>query len=50
MVPGGTQTFRGEDDEEILARVVDHDREEHAMARLPPEVVERVRALTRDVA
>ena len=50
VIPGCSETLRGEDDEEILAQVAEHARQEHGIAHLEPEVRERVLSLTRDAA
>jgi predicted small metal-binding protein len=44
VVPGCTASFHGESEAEILRQVAVHAREDHGMAEVPAEVVERVRA------
>ena len=44
LVPGCKTTFQGESEEEILEQVAVHARDEHGMDRVPPEVVDEVRA------
>lgn len=49
IVPGCETKIQGESDEEILEHVADHAREAHGMDEVPPEVVERIRAVIVDV-
>jgi len=41
--------FRAGTEQEILAQVASHARDDHGMEVLPPEVVERARANIEDV-
>ena len=43
VVPGCTATFEGASDEEILAQVAEHAREDHGMETVPDEVVAQVK-------
>lgn len=43
VVPGCTATFEGETEDQILAQVADHAREDHGMETVPDEVVEQVK-------
>jgi predicted small metal-binding protein len=49
VVPHCTARFNGETDEEILSKVADHARRDHGMTDVPAEVVEQVRANTREI-
>ena len=49
IVPGCDAKFQGETDDEILERVEVHAREEHGMDKVPPEVVDTIRASISDV-
>lgn len=49
IVPGCDAAFRGQTDDEILERVEVHAREEHGMDKVPPEVVDTIRASITDV-
>lgn len=49
LMPGCTQTFRGETEDEILAQAGKHASEAHGLA-VTPELVEQVRAHIRDEA
>ena len=42
-MPGCTAVFRADTDEQILAQVAVHAREDHGMQEVPDEVVEQVR-------
>jgi predicted small metal-binding protein len=48
LVPGCAATFEGATDDEILAQVRDHARDEHGMDEVPPEVVDKVIASISD--
>jgi predicted small metal-binding protein len=50
VVPGCTATFTAATEEEILARVAAHAKEDHAMEQVPPDVVAQVREKIQDVA
>ncbi len=50
VVPGCTRTFRGDDEEDILAQVAERARRDHGMASVPPEVADEVRTRARDAA
>ena len=50
IVPGCTARFQGQSEEEILAQVAEHAREDHQMSEVPDEVVAQVRSLIRPVA
>ena len=49
LVPGCNAVFHGESDDEILAQVATHAREEHGMDEVPPEVVDTIHASISDV-
>ena len=42
VVPGCPTKFEGETNDEILAQVAVHARDEHGMDEVPPEVVDQV--------
>ena len=44
VVPGCVATFEAETEDELLAQVAQHAKEDHGMNEVPPEVVEQVRA------
>jgi predicted small metal-binding protein len=44
LIPGCEAAFRGDTEDEVLAQVGDHARDEHGMDEVPPEVVDRIRA------
>jgi predicted small metal-binding protein len=44
VVPGCTQSFRAETEDEILAAVAAHARDDHGLAEVPAELVAQVRA------
>lgn len=44
VVPGCRATFRADTDEQILAAVAVHAREDHRLESVPPELVDQVRA------
>jgi predicted small metal-binding protein len=44
LVPGCGAVIEGESDDEILAQVVMHARDEHGMPEVPPEVVDTIQA------
>jgi predicted small metal-binding protein len=44
LVPDCWAGFEGETEDEILAQVAVHAREEHGMDEVPPEIVDKVRA------
>jgi predicted small metal-binding protein len=50
VVPGCTATFTAPTEEEILARVATHAKEDHGMEQVPPEVLAQVRAKIEEVA
>ncbi len=47
VVPGCTATFTAPSEPEILLQVADHAREDHGMAKVPPELVSQVRSQIR---
>lgn len=47
VVPGCKKTFREATEDEILAQVADHARQDHGMTEVPATVVEQVRSLIR---
>jgi predicted small metal-binding protein len=44
VVPGCTQSFRAETEDEILSAVAAHARDDHGLAEVPAELVAQVRA------
>jgi predicted small metal-binding protein len=44
LIPGCEAAFQGETEDEVLAQVGAHARDEHGMDEVPPEVVDRIRA------
>lgn len=48
VVPGCTKSFSGETEDEILAQVAAHARDDHAMASVGADVVEAVKKKIRD--
>ena len=50
VVPGCTATFTTQTEEEMLARVAEHARRDHAMVDVPPEVVAQVRQNLEEIA
>jgi predicted small metal-binding protein len=50
VVPGCTATFTAESEDELLARVAEHAREDHGMEELPAELVAQVREHVHDMA
>ena len=48
VVPGCDTKFEGATEDEILAQVAVHAREEHGMDHVPPQVVEEVRSRIED--
>jgi predicted small metal-binding protein len=44
LVPGCEAAFHGESEDEILQHIAAHARDEHGMAEVPPEVVDRILA------
>lgn len=47
LMPGCSQTFQGESDDEVWAQAGKHASEDHGLA-VTPELVEQVRAHIRD--
>jgi predicted small metal-binding protein len=45
LVPGCDAHFEGESEEQVLTQVRSHARDEHGMDEVPPEVVDRIRAV-----
>jgi len=43
VVPNCTRTFLAPTDEEILAAVAAHARDDHGLTDIPPELVDQVR-------
>jgi predicted small metal-binding protein len=43
VVPGCTATFTAPTEDELLARIAAHAREDHGMDEVPAELVEQVR-------
>jgi predicted small metal-binding protein len=39
---------RGENEEQIMARAAEHARKDHGMDNIPPEVVQKVKAVIHD--
>ncbi|MEZ5287350.1 MAG: DUF1059 domain-containing protein [Vicinamibacterales bacterium] len=50
VVPGCTARFTGTTNEEILASVARHAREDHGLTEVPAELVQRVVACIRPAA
>ena len=50
VVAGCTARFRGNSNEEILAAVAKHAREDHGLTSVPPALVEQVLAAIREAA
>jgi predicted small metal-binding protein len=44
LIPGCEAAFQGETEDEVLAQVGAHARDEHGMDEVPPEVVDQIRA------
>jgi predicted small metal-binding protein len=44
LIPGCEAAFQGETEDEVLAQVGAHARDEHGMDEVPPEVIDRIRA------
>lgn len=49
VVPGCSHSFRGESDDEILAQVAAHARDDHGLTDVGPELVFAVRSTIRAV-
>lgn len=49
VVPTCSHSFRGESDDEILAQVARHARDDHRLADVSPELVSAVRSAIRAV-
>lgn len=48
VVPGCTQTFRGETEQDILSQVAGHARGDHGLEHVPDALVQQVRAAIRE--
>ena len=50
LMPGCSCSFvmEGEDADEILAKAAQHAKQDHGMARIPPEITVRIRAAVGD--
>ena len=48
VVPNCTKHFSASTEGEIIEQVAEHAREDHGMAEVPAEIVERVRSLIQD--
>lgn len=49
VVPGCTARFEAPTEDEILMQVAEHAKNGHGMSEVPLELVEKVRALIREV-
>jgi predicted small metal-binding protein len=49
VVPGCQWVTRSDDEQELLARIGDHARDEHGMDEVPPEVVDQIHGVITDV-
>lgn len=50
VVPGCTATFTADTEQEMLASVARHAKEDHGMDEVPAEIVAQVRENIREVA
>jgi predicted small metal-binding protein len=49
VVPGCQWVARSDDEQELMARIGDHARDEHGMDEVPPEVADQIHGVITDV-